>query len=332
MLIPGKQFGDLAEVQGDGMTGKRLLIPSLCILLLPIMVSLLEISSGYSALLVVLVLLLTWFVILSGLVKPASLPELELCTFPGSHFVEKVRWSMDLLGLEYRESPMVATLGAFFLGRTVPQLKIKTGMVRSVIGNSPDILRYLWGCYGTLKEEKALFLLPSPELLDLEKRLDRYGAMLQVWVYYHLAHERRLTLRLWGRYNPHVPRWQRLILVVLYPVLRFLILKSFRISPRAYKRAKKDIEDLLEDLSNKLRIHPDSLSSGSALCFVDVTFAALSGLWVMPEGYGGKMADSIAIDASTMPALIRDDIELWNNQYPEAVEFVKRLYRQHRQQ
>lgn len=51
---------------------------------------------------------------------------------------------MDRLGVEYSERQMVGVLGVFFTGRSVPQLKIRTGLVRSTIGNSPEILRYLW--------------------------------------------------------------------------------------------------------------------------------------------------------------------------------------------
>ena len=85
-----------------------------------------------------------WAITLSGILAPARVPELELETIAASHFVEKVRWCMDRLGVEYSERQMVGVLGVFFTGRSVPQLKIRTGLVRSTIGNSPEILRYLW--------------------------------------------------------------------------------------------------------------------------------------------------------------------------------------------
>jgi len=99
----------------------------------------------------------------------------------------------------------VATLGVFFTGRTVPALRVRTGLVESVIGQSPEILRYLWGAYAAPLGKAADFLRPTKERLELEGKLDRYGANLQVWVYYHLLGDRELTLHAWGGNDPRFP-------------------------------------------------------------------------------------------------------------------------------
>ena len=78
-------------------------------------------------------------------VAPEKVPALVLDSISVSHFVEKVRWNLDRAGIDYVENASGGTLGAFFAGRTVPRLRIRTGAVRSQIGNSPEILRYLWG-------------------------------------------------------------------------------------------------------------------------------------------------------------------------------------------
>ena len=93
------------------------------------------------------VLVWWWGVVLRGLWRRSTDSDLVLETIPASHFVEKVRWAMDRLGLEYREHMDVGTLGVFFTGRTVPRLRVRTGAVTSTIGNSSDILRYLWRCH-----------------------------------------------------------------------------------------------------------------------------------------------------------------------------------------
>ena len=105
------------------MTGKRLLAHSLFLFLLPVIVAGFEIPVTGAVALVALALLWRWAISLSALVAPAKVPELELETISASHFVEKVRWCMDRLGLVYTEKPAGGTLGAFFLGRTVPVLK-----------------------------------------------------------------------------------------------------------------------------------------------------------------------------------------------------------------
>ena len=65
--------------------------------------------------LVLLMLLWRWAISLSAIAFPARVPELELETISASHFVEKVRWCMDRLGVEYREKPVGGTLGALLL-------------------------------------------------------------------------------------------------------------------------------------------------------------------------------------------------------------------------
>ena len=141
---------------------------------------------------------------------------------------------MDRLGVDYTERQVVGVLGAFFIGRSVPQLKIRTGMVRSTIGNSPEILRYLWGAYAATLGDKAKFLEPSRERLALEERLDRYGVDLQVWVYYHVLDDRKLTQHAWGCYSSAIPAWQRYTVIAIYPVLRMLLRRAFRITDAGY--------------------------------------------------------------------------------------------------
>lgn len=122
------------------MTGKRLLAHSIFLFLLPLVVAWFGISVSGAIVLVLAALAWRWVISLSVFVAPVKVPELELETIAASHFVEKVRWCMDRLGLDYTERQTVGALGAFFLGRTVPRLKIRTGSVRSTIGNSPEIL------------------------------------------------------------------------------------------------------------------------------------------------------------------------------------------------
>jgi hypothetical protein len=210
------------------MTGKRLLIHSAFLLLLPILVAWLGISIAGAIGLVLLALLWRWAISLSMFLAPAKVPELELETISISHFVEKVRWCMDRLGVDYREKPVGGTLGAFFLGRTVPLLKIRSGAVRSSIGNSPEILRYLWGRYTAESGDQAAFLEPTAERLEFEHRIDRCGVNLQVWVYHHMLEDRELTLHAWGCNSREIPWWQRISLKLLFPVLRILIRMVFR--------------------------------------------------------------------------------------------------------
>ena len=238
---------------------------------------------------------------------------------------------MDRLGLEYTEQVSGGTLGAFFGGRTVPQLKMRTGGVQSSIGNSAEILRYLWGRYVADDPEAAAFLEPTRERVELESRLDQYGVNLQVWVYYHLLDDRELTLHAWGANNPATPFWQRQLLKPLFPILRFLIRKSFRISDVNYARAVSRIEALLEETNGWLEDGRGSLLGGDELNYTDFAFAAMTGLWLMPAGYGGGRAENVRIERHQAPAGMRKEIESWEASYVNVVRFVERLYRDERQ-
>ena len=308
------------------MIERRLLIHAVFLTIAPIVVAWYQLSTMTAGLLVLLLLLWRWLVVLSGWVVPAKTPELVLATISASHFVEKVRWCMDRLGVEYVEQPAGGTLGAFFRGRTVPQLKVRTGAVQSVIGNSSEILRYLWGRYEYVKPEAAAFLRPSVERVELEQRIDRYGAKLQVWVYFHVLDDRDLTLHLWGANNPDTPRLQRLALRILYPLQVFLIRRSFRINDESYERARTAISELLGDVEKLLADGRLSLLGGDELNYTDFAFAAISGVWLWPDGYGAGRADGVRPDPGSEPLRMRQDIAQWIEAYPAAVDWIRQLY------
>ena len=308
------------------MTDKRNLAFAVVLFLAPLAVAWYGLSVAAAAGLVVLLLLLRWLITLSGIVAPERVPELELSTMAASHYVEKVRWIMDWLGIEYVEKISGGTLGAFFRGRSVPQLKVRTGIVRSVIGNSPDILRYLYGRYLHEDPQRLAFLEPTAERVELERKLDLYGRNLQVWVYYHILDDRDLTLRAWGAFDAQTPVWQRLVLRLIYPVLVVLMRKSFRIDDGHYARVVERIEGLLGDLDADLSDGRASLLGGEELNYTDLAFAAFTGLWLTPPGYGGGKADAVRLERERSPQAMRADIERWVENYPRAVAWVEKRY------
>jgi glutathione S-transferase len=312
------------------MIGKRLLIHSTFLFLLPVLVAWLGISVAGAIGLILLALLWRWAISMSIWVAPAKVPELELETISASHFVEKVRWCMDRLGVPYTEKPVGGTLGAFFLGRSVPLLKFKSGAVRSSIGNSSEILRYLWGRYAVEEEESARFLEPTPERLELESSIDRCGVDLQLWVYFHILPDRELTLHAWGCNNPAIPSWQRLALRLLYPLLSVLVRSTFRITPTRYEKAVAHIDSLLADVELKLADGRNSILGGEQVNFTDLSFAAIMGLWLQPREYGGGKADAVRIEKDQCPEAMIEQIDAWSSTFPLATVFIEQTYRTER--
>ena len=308
------------------MTEKRNLIFAIVVLLAPIVVAWYELSVAAAVGVVLLLLLCRWLITLSGWVAPEKRPDLVLATISASHFVEKVRWCFDRLGVDYEERVSGGTLGAFFRGRTVPQLKAKTGHVVSTIGNSSDILRYVYGRYVATDPKRAAFLEPTAERVELEQRLDRYGASLQVWVYYHILQDRDLALHAWGANNPATPGWQRAALRALFPLQAAMIRFSFKINDTNFAKAVARIEKLVAEIDARLADGRTSILGGDALNYTDLSFAALSGLWLMPAAYGGGKADAVRIERDKVPAAMRGDIERWVEAYPHAVSKVEAWY------
>lgn len=312
------------------MARNRLFVHSIFLVLLPLVVAWFGLGLAAAIALVLLMLLWRWAIVLSGIIAPEGGPDIVLETISASHFVEKVRWCLDRLEIDYTERQSAGTLGVFFTGRSVPQLRVRTGIVQTVIGNSPDILRYLWATNCAPRGDKASFLEPTAARLELEQRLDRYGRNLQVWIYYHLLNDRQLTLHVWGADNPLVPAWQRLALRVLFPVLAALIHKSFAISDEHGAKAVLHIDELLGSIDMQLADGRRSILGGDTINYTDIAFAGLSGLWTQSDGYGGGKAGASRIERDRMPVKMRADIERWTEDYPKAQALVARLYAEER--
>jgi hypothetical protein len=312
------------------MISKRLLAHATFLTLLPLIVAWLGLSVWSALLLVLLALLWRWSIVVASLLAPEKQPPIVLETITTSHFAEKARWCLDRLGIEYAEKPSAGVLGVLFTGRTVPRLKFKTGIVRSSIGHSPEILRFLWGQYGVRLGEQAAFLATSPERLELEKRLDRYGVDLQIWVYSHLLLDKELTLHMWGANHPGVPWWQRTIMRPLYPLSRAFVQRIFSLSDEHYAKAKQHIDELLADIETRIADGRKSILGGDDINYVDITFAALSGLWLQPENYGGGMAHASRVARNRLPQPMQVDIERWCEDHPRATTFIARMYEEER--
>lgn len=303
------------------------------LLLLPLLVAGFDWSFPTALLLLLTLLLLRWAAVFAGLGRRRQGPAMVLETISMSHYVDKVRWCMDRLGVDYVEQPASGVLGVMFTGRTVPRLRFRSGIVESSIGNSAEILRYLWGQFSARMPAEAAFLEPDEARLALEKRLDRYGVDLQVWVYWHILDDRQLTLRLWGAEDPSVPGWQRIIMKPLFPITAMFLRRTFGIDETHYARVVRHVDEVLTEAEALLgQDDRGSLLGGAALNYTDITFAALSGLWLRPDNYGGGMADGCIVPREVLPAAMQADIDRWKTNYPAATAFIERLYATERRQ
>ena len=302
----------------------------LALYLLPVVVAACGFGIGAAALVAACAVLLGIFVRLFVSLRALRRPDapLRLHTITFSHYTEKVRWCLDRLGVAYDEVPNVGILGVLLTGRTVPWLEVPPGLTR--IGDSPRILRYLWGEYaGRLPGERTWFLEPTPAALDLESRFDRrLGNDLRVWLYAQVLRNRALTLRSWGIEERTIPAWQRALLAAGTPVLRFAVRRMLGVTAGRAERALARTHEAFAEVDALLADGRPYLT-GQSLTFADITFASLGALAVMPPEYPGPRLTGrrLALEDVTDPAW-REEIERFRAR--PAGQFILRLYRDER--
>jgi len=254
-------------------------------------------------------------------------PRLRLHTITFSHYCEKVRWCLDRLGVPYEEVPNVGILGVLLTGRSVPALEIPPGLTR--IGDSPRILRYLWGEYaGRLPSEQTWFLEPTAAALELESRFDRrLGNDVRVWAYAHILERRDLTLRSWGIEEAAIPAWQRVLLYLCTPVLRFAVRRMLGVTEERAARALERTRTAFDEVDRMLADGRRYLV-GDALTFADITFASLGALAVLPPEYPGGRLLGRRLTAEDLDPQARAEVERFRQR--PAGRLILRLYREER--
>lgn len=265
---------------------------------------------------------------LRGLTAPADPSIVELHTITYSHYVEKVRWCLDRTGVAYREVPSVGILGLLLTARTVPMLVLPAS--RTSIGDSPKILRFLWGNYSAVLEPgRCCFLEPTPEALALEKHFDDdLGINVRLWSYWHLLENEDLTLKMWGVAEENIPQWQRAALPTLRPLLAALLKKMLGVTDARAAAALETTRAVFAEVDAMLADGRRYLMGGDEATFVDITFASLAALALFPENYGGRAVSIHGTPLEQMAPAWRAEVVALRE--TAAGRFVERLYREER--
>lgn len=263
-----------------------------------------------------------------GVSAPADPSLMELHTISYSHYVEKVRWCLDETGIEYQEVPSIGILGLLLTGRTVPLLTLPGSRVS--IGDSPQILRFLWGAYSAqLAPQRCRFLQPSPEALALERRFDlELGVKVRQWSYWHLFQQRDLTLKMWGYNEPAIPSWQRMLLPALMPLLAAMVRRELKVDAVRAAQALQATRRVFAEVDEMLADGRRYLLGGDEKTFVDITFASLAALALFPDGYGGDAVSQKSLPLDQISPEWRTEVEALRA--TAAGQFVLRLYAEER--
>lgn len=254
--------------------------------------------------------------------NPADTP-LILESISASHYVEKVRWCLDRAKIPYQEQPDIGILGVLLKGRMVPTLHIP-GSGR--LSNSSQILRFLWG---SAQDRNAVaFLAPSKEATDLEVKFDLYGEHLRRWGYHHILQDPEASKTFWGAHDQKIPGWQRHALPLLFPLLRAALMPILQINDRSAARSLAKVHEVFDEVDALLADGRAYLLGGDAPSYIDLTWAALSGVLLAPEQYGNGTIDSVRPKLELFPQMVREEVEHLRTR-PAGV-FAMKIYEEER--
>jgi glutathione S-transferase len=202
-------------------------------------------------------------------------PDRILYQFPISHFCEKTRWNLDAKGLPYTVENLVP--GAHLLvtrrltkGRGSVPVLVDQGVV---LGDSSDIALHLERTYPSTP---ALVPASGParqRCLELEAYFDEVaGKHVRRWMYAQLFEAGTdLMPLMFGAFSSPV----RLLGRGLFPVLKVLIRRQYRLTPDKVAESRVKLLEGLDRLERELEGEPSRYLVGSSLSLADLTAAAL---------------------------------------------------------
>ena len=252
---------------------------------------------------------------------------LVLNALPISHYVEKVRWNMDKLGVPYESEDDAGILGVLLFGRFLPGLHDYD--TKSVIYNSSDILRYLYGKFAA--EEKAQFLKPTKEALALEEKIDKFGADARRFIYHVIfdQNDPEVNLKVWGVHMETIPEWQKMLLKLTSPVLVQFIKKGLKVDEAGAREGKEKAERFLDEVDALLKDGRKYLMGTDEPTYVDYSFAAMAHIIIFPPNAGGKGLNSASrMKLEELPVKFKNDFKAFRNR--PSGQFVTRMYKEHR--
>lgn len=208
--------------------------------------------------------------------------DITLYQFPISHYCEKVRWALDLKGLDYKTCNLipgfhVKTIGTLSRSTALPLL-VKGDQI---IQGSAAILDYL----DRLQPNPPLVQGSEAELQQIqhwESRLDtEAGTAVRVFAYDYLLDRPDILVPWLTTGSSAYKRW---LFRLLFPKVAQVMRKKMRINAANADVARQTVEACLGEISEIY--HSGRYLAGDHFSRADLTAAALFAPLFMPAGYG----------------------------------------------
>ncbi|HEV7661405.1 MAG TPA: glutathione S-transferase C-terminal domain-containing protein [Allosphingosinicella sp.] len=248
---------------------------------------------------------------------PPGASPLTLLTFAPMVDSETTRLLLHYYGIPYRERDHL-----FAWVSVVTLLHGGTGKVPLLYGRglrvtSPRSTAEHFDA--ALPPERKLIPEPGPLRDEVEKRWQDYnggiGADMAVFAYYHLLPEKKLMAPVFAA---PVPRFQAMLVPVVYPLLRGLFSLLLKLGPERAEQAFGRIKTIFDQTAARLA-DGRRYAAGDRLTLADIGLAGASAPLLLPPGYG-----TIMPAVETMPPAMRAAVEVLRA-HPTGA-YVRRLY------
>lgn len=259
--------------------------------------------------------------------------EFTLTSIRFSHYVEKVRWTLDRLGIPYRER-YVLPVTHFFVTpfiirgaghRDSQSTRFSTPILTTddgqVIAKSTAIMRYLSDRY--LKQQYSLF--PSQSVIELDNQFNEIlGPATRRVLYYYSLNKPEIMFKLAENNAGSI---QAGFYKALYPLSRRLMAKALEVTEAQARLSLEQVFKAYDDVEAKLSDGRQFLFD-DRLTAADISFACLGGILMLPaieEGYAANLPSINEVD----PKLTEIANQLRNR---KAGQWILSLFRDQRGQ
>ncbi len=245
--------------------------------------------------------------------------RVEFVTIPFSHYCEKARWALDLVGIAYQEQghlPILSRRAAKRMGagNTVPALRID-GVV---LADSTPIVAWA-------DSQRPGTLLPTDAAaraaaLALEEMFDQQlGPATRRWAYFYLLPNKKLMLEIT---KLGVPAWQARAFAIFHPLAVAVIKRGLKIDAAGAERSRQKIATVFAHVDALLADGRNFLV-GDTFSVADLAFATLAApVLLPPEQRFGLPGPQV------FPTAARTEIAVWRAS--PAGQFGLRMFAQHR--
>lgn len=242
-----------------------------------------------------------------------------LYTFAMSHYSEKIRWTLDISGLPYREvrmTPVFHIRPALLMGlrgkTTLPILKTP----KATIQDSTRILRWLE------KNHAPLAVMPkalSQDIQAVERHFDAIGKDVARFLYAaSFGKGDEHILKLWT--DDATSAGQATFVRKAYPLIRWAFRRKLNITPKGAERAHRRITEVIDWLERQLGDGRTYLV-GQQFTTADITAASLLAPIACPPQH------PVYSDPAYQETMV-DATKPWRDR--RALQWVRSMYELHR--